>query len=273
MLGQTRVPRQSADDNATNVKAQRFWYTLLDVLFTLIYLSVLALLTMVVALSLYTTFVSQTNLNHFTKTRILSSSSKPPSQSAITLNQVLSIVTAALEDEHVMYWLLPGLQLLPPSIQTTSKILKGKLSPHREGVHIAVPQKHIMSVALALSKMQQPLIKAVESHYGLRLFPESGHQKPLYDYCTPFVDIIYFKEQKDRYVSNCCDCKPVPTGPCSKKTCDCLVCVVHMHHLLPLTYINIEGVESALRAPRNVSELFLSNMTNLLHPSQNSLHV
>lgn len=184
-------------------------------------------------------------------------SDKPP-----TLPELLATIVDALDDVNVTYWLLPGLGLLPP----LSVSVDGRLNPWQEGVDLGVYQDDVMRVFLAQSSLQAVGIVAVESYYGLRLFPISGRGDDRYDFRTPFVDLLYFKEEKGHVLSYCCDCAPVRISACTKKTCGCLICAARMEEVFPLTNVRIDGVRRSITGPRNMDSLLLPRDIDGVHP-------
>lgn len=182
------------------------------------------------------------------------------------IHELLQVVAGALESQDVTYWLLPGLELLPPSRKDLAGSPFGRLSPWHEGVDIGVFHGDLMRVILIQTDLQPYGIMAVESYFGLRLFLANGVEDPRYDFRRPFIDIVYFKREGNNIVSHCCDCEPSVIGACSKKTCDCLVCVAPVDDIFPTMHITIERVNLKLRAPRLTEFLRMQDRSNSLHP-------
>lgn len=182
------------------------------------------------------------------------------------LQILLSHVTDALDKFQVQYWILPGLGLFPARDQREGAI--GRLNPWQTGVDIGVYQHDLMKVILAQTELQAHGITVIESYFGLRLFPLSGHGYDRHDFRTPFIDIFYFKNESQEYLINgCCDCAPVVISGCTKKTCGCTVCRVRADDIFPLVPIQIEGVQRRVYAPHNFSSLFLPESLENVHAS------
>lgn len=184
-----------------------------------------------------------------------------------TLLELLSIIADALDSTNVTYWLLPGLGLLPP----LSNSFDGRLNPWQEGVDLGVYQSDLMRLILAQSSLQAMGIVPVESYFGLRLFHIAGRSDERYDFRAPFVDVLYFREDKGHAVSFCCDCKPVAISACTKKTCGCLLCAARTDEMFPLAQIRIEGLQRSVSGPRNRDSMFLPTDLDGVHPGVFSL--
>lgn len=182
---------------------------------------------------------------------------KPP-----TLLELLSTVADALDSTNATYWLLPGLGLLPP----VSTSFDGRVNPWQEGVDLGVYQSDLMRVILAQSSLQAVGIVPVESYFGLRLFHVAGRGDERYDFRAPFVDVLYFHEDKGHAVSYCCDCMPVTISACTKKTCGCLLCAARTDEVFPLTKVRIEGLRRSVNGPRNRDSLLLPRDLDGVHP-------
>lgn len=182
------------------------------------------------------------------------------------IHQLLEVVAGALEKQNVTYWLLPGLDLLPSSRNGGAESPFGRLSPWHEGIDIGVFQGDLMRVILIQTELQPYGIMAVESYFGLRLFSSFSVEDPRYDFRRPFIDIVYFKREGRNIVSHCCDCEPSTIGACSKKTCNCLVCVAGVDDIFPTMYVTIERVNLKLRAPRLAEYLRMRDTSKSLHP-------
>eukprot|EP00737_Agarophyton_chilense_P004447 gb/GEZJ01005608.1/.p1 GENE.gb/GEZJ01005608.1/~~gb/GEZJ01005608.1/.p1 ORF type:complete len:270 (-),score=32.72 gb/GEZJ01005608.1/:709-1518(-) len=179
-----------------------------------------------------------------------------------TLSELLDVVVKAFERQEITYWFMPGLNILSDSRENGEGRVTGKLSPSQEGVDLGVFQDDLMNVIQVQTQLQGQGIVAVESHFGLRIFSEMGYEDPRYDYRTPFVDVVYFKEEGEYVVSPCCDCEPSTIGVCSKKTCDCMACLAKSNDIFPLTVVKIEGISSALKAPRRSDIQMLRDKSN-----------
>ncbi|KAI0567056.1 hypothetical protein FGB62_4g331 [Gracilaria domingensis] len=189
----------------------------------------------------------------------------------LSLAELLEVVVKAFESDHITYWLLPGLNLLPPSNEDGDGRVIGKLTPWHEGVDLGIFQDDLMKVIQVQTLLQSQGIIAVESYFGLRMFLESGYEDTRYDFRRPFIDVVYFREEEDHVVSHCCDCVPNSVGACSKKTCDCMVCLAKTDDVFPLATTQIEGVQCALKAPRRLETLMLRDTSNSVHPSLRKL--
>lgn len=187
-------------------------------------------------------------------------------RSAPTLHGLLADIVDALDRSNVTYWLVPGLGLLPLHSQGEGKA-EGKLSPWQEGVDIGVFQEDLMRVVLAQTELQSTGIVQVESYFGLRLFSIYGREDDRYDFRSPFLDIVYFKEDSGHAVSYCCDCAPIAISACTKKTCGCLVCAMKLDEIFPLSSIVIKGVRRAVNSPRDKESLFLPRDMPGVHPA------
>lgn len=181
--------------------------------------------------------------------------SRCAAESPPSLAKLLGDVADVLDEAKVTYWLLPSIGLLP-SKRAKSGVL-GKLSPWQEGVDIGIFQEDEMRMIVAQTELQPLGMMHVESYFGLRLFPASGLGDDRYDFRSPFIDIVYFSRKEEHIVSYCCDCAPITIGPCTKKTCGCLVCPAPISQVFPLASVRIESVGRKISAPRNTSLLML----------------
>lgn len=239
--------------------AQKKAFTLLDVTFILYPLSILSLLAIIIAYALGPPPIHTPLPEIIHTSRARSYSDSPP-----TLQELLSDVADALDSNGVTFWLMPGTGLLPVTDETSTAT--GRLAPWREGVDLGVNQSDLMNIILAQTALQPRGIVTVESYYGLRLFPLSGHSDDRYDYNIPFVDLVYFQSRHDHFVNYCCDCEPIIAGVCTKKTCGCLVCAARHEELFPLNNIRIEGMLRGLPAPHCKEGLFLPTDIPEIHP-------
>lgn len=180
-----------------------------------------------------------------------------------TLNELLAQVADALEAHSVRFWLTPGTGLLP----TREARCVGRLAEWREGVDIGVSESDVQAVIEAQTDLQVRGILAVESHYGIRLYPITGFQDDRYDYRTPFIDILYFQQRNDHIMNSCCDCEPISFSACTKKTCGCLVCAMRNADLFPLQYVSIEAVRRKMPVPNAVHTVLLPRHVPGLHPA------
>lgn len=191
----------------------------------------------------------------------------PILEEAPTLAGLLEDVTAALDNANVQYWLLPGLGLLPPSESGTRNGEEGRLNPWQEGIDIGVYQADLMGVVVAQTSLQSKGIVPVESYFGLRLYSIYGTEDDRYDFRTPFVDILYFKEEYGHAINFCCDCAPIAISACTKKTCGCLVCATKLDQLFPLSSIHIQDIRRAISCPQDKETLFLPRNIPGVHPA------
>lgn len=226
----------------------------------------LVLLSFVVLLMAY---CLTSNERHFSQKRMeqqlesmgkAGDSSIPPS-----LLELADLVCDALDAHGVTYWLMPGAGLLPGR----------RVAPWREGLDFAVNQSDVMRVLLAQSELLQPRgVVAIESYFGLRLFPLSGYADDRYDFRTPFIDLMYFQQKPssdpNHVVNYCCDCDPVSMGVCTKKACNCLVCALHIDRLFPLFYgFHIQGMRRPISVPKDHENLdmILNSQVTDAHPA------
>lgn len=184
---------------------------------------------------------------------------------APTLPDLIADVADALELNGVLFWLMPATGLLPPDNDTAREI--GQLATWREGVDFGVDQAHMLQIIMAQTSLQAHGIVAVESYFGLRLFPLSGYHDDRYDYHVPFVDLVYFQMKPTHVASFCCDCAPIAFSACTKKTCSCLVCAYHNHWLFPLDHVRIKHVRRPLPAPRESESLLVPRDLPRVHPA------
>lgn len=191
---------------------------------------------------------------------------EPVLQKTATLLELLADVTDALDDANVTHWLLPGIGLLPPKSDKRDGG-EGRLNPWQEGIDIGVYQDDLMQVILAQAELQPKGIVPVESYFGLRLFSIYGLEDDRYDFRTPFVDILYFKDDSGHSISFCCDCAPIKVSACTKKTCGCLVCATKLEEVFPLSSIRIDGMRRDVSCPRNKDTLFLPKDIPGVHPA------
>lgn len=188
----------------------------------------------------------------------------PPAPDA-RLPALLADVVDALDRANVTHWLRPGAGLLPRHADAPVTQL-GRFAPWQEGVDLAVWQADVLALVEAQTELQDRGVAAVESYFGLRLFPMDGREDRRYDFRAPFVDVLYCKREGAFVISYCCDCRPVAISSCTKKTCGCLVCPEPDDTVFPLADVYIENVRRAVSASRDTQSLMLPTDVPGLHP-------
>jgi hypothetical protein len=183
------------------------------------------------------------------------------------LSATTSFISDALSSANVTYWLLPGSGLIPSKSPST----QFRFTEWHRGTAIGVLQLEMMRVLLAVSSLDdtsrvKQRILAVETFFGLRLFPVGGFEDPRLDYKEPYVDIMFFTPERNRLVNFCCDCERIAISACTKKTCGCMVCAYDVDSIFPVNNIRVEGVKHRLPAPNDVASIELSANLRGVHP-------
>uniref|UniRef100_A0A6T6PAF6 Uncharacterized protein n=1 Tax=Timspurckia oligopyrenoides TaxID=708627 RepID=A0A6T6PAF6_9RHOD len=194
----------------------------------------------------------------------------------VDLLTILAVITERFNADEIQYWISPGAALLSLEMKDKNGDDNGiqlELSPFHDGLDLSVLTQDSTRILMILGTLFEFGIEVVETHYGLRIFHQSGIVNVLTDYKIPFLDIMFMKQlelkesvggnvanRNQILVNDCCTCDRSSVSICNKKLCTCRICWFYENEIFPLRNAFLNRQNSIhISIPHNISLILLPN--------------